>query len=79
MPDDPNAPGFTEVEFSIPSMVCDGCAERIRDTLALVSGVHEVKPNLWRRRVWVRYDRSSLSKEKISSALGAAGFIVTEA
>lgn len=79
MSDDPNAHGFAEVEFLVPSMMCDGCAERIQDALARVSGVSEVKPKLWRKRVWVRYDRARLTKEKICEVLGAASFAATEA
>lgn len=45
---DARAGPLSEVEFSIPSMVCDGCAEKIRETLAAIPGVRAVKPKLWR-------------------------------
>jgi copper chaperone CopZ len=68
-----------EVEFSVPSMMCDGCAEKIRGALIAIHGVQKVKAKLWRKSVQVRYQPSEVHKEQIKDALGAAGFPVTEA
>lgn len=70
--------GITELELSIPSMMCDGCAEKIQNTLEAISGVRNVKAKLWRKRVRVRYDLSKLTKEQIRDALEAAGFATAE-
>lgn len=69
---------ITEVDFSIPSMMCDGCAERIRGALTAIPGVREVKTKLWRKRVHIRYEPSRIGTEQIKHALGAAGFAAVE-
>jgi len=65
---------FPEVEFSVPSMVCDGCADKIRRKLTALPGVEAVKPRLWRKRVWVRFDPSKVEDAQIRAALDAAGY-----
>jgi copper chaperone CopZ len=72
-PDAPADP-LSEVEFSIPSMVCDGCAEKIREALTGIPGVRAVKPKLWRKRVHVRYEPSRVGVTQIKEALDAAGY-----
>lgn len=69
---------FGEVEYSVPSMMCDGCAEKIRIALSAVSGVCNVKTKLWRKRVQVRYDRNTLKEDQIKEALGSAGFVTAD-
>ena len=70
---------FSEVEFSIPSMVCDGCGEKIHQALMAVPGVRSVKANLWRKRIHVRYQPPRIHEAEIKDALCAAGFRVVEA
>lgn len=65
---------LSNAEFSVPSIVCDGCAERVRDALMALPGIREVKPSLWRKRILVRYEPSKVREEQIKDALGAAGF-----
>lgn len=65
---------LSEVEFSIPSMVCDGCAEKIRAALTTIPGVKAIKPKLWRKRVHVRYEPSRVGDTQIKDALDAAGY-----
>jgi len=65
---------FPEVEFSVPSMVCDGSADKIRRKLTALPGVEAVKPRLWRKRVWVRFDPSKVEDAQICAALDAAGY-----
>ena len=69
----------TELEFSVPSMVCDGCAEKIRSTLTALPGVREVRVGLWRKRVRVRYEPARVEAAQIKEAIGSAGFAVGEA
>ena len=70
---------LSEIELSVPSMVCDGCAEKIREALTAIPGVRAVKPKLWRKRVRVRYESSKVTESQIKDALGAAGFSAIEA
>jgi len=65
---------FPEVEFSVQSMVCDGSADKIRRKLTALPGVEAVKPRLWRKRVWVRFDPSKVEDAQICAALDAAGY-----
>lgn len=68
-----------ELEFSVPAMACDGCAEKIRNALAAMPGVREVKLGLWRKRVWIRYEPALLQPAQLTDAIVAAGFTVAEA
>lgn len=73
-----NAAGpLAEIEFSVPTMVCDGCAEKIRSALIALAGVYVVKPRLWRKRVRVRFDESKIDETRIRDALDDAGYTAT--
>jgi len=63
-----------ELDLSVPSMVCDGCAETIHAALIPLPGVREVKVSLWRKRVRVRYAPGRLEEAAIRQAIVAAGF-----
>ena len=78
MAHDANTGPLSEAEFSVPSMVCDGCAQKIRHTLEAVPGVEAAKVKLWRKRVHVRYQPSKIGEAEIKDALSAAGFPVGE-
>ena len=39
---------LTEVTLSAPSMLCDGCAESVRDLLLAVPGVRQARASAWR-------------------------------
>ena len=69
---------FAEIELSIPSMVCDGCAGKIHQTLSAIPGVRAVKPKLQRKRVQVHYEPSKIQVSQIKDALGAAWFSAVE-
>lgn len=68
-----------EVAFSVPSMMCDGCAEKIRGALMEIPGVRGVDAKLWRKRVHVRYEPSRIGAEQIRHAFSTAGFPATAA
>jgi len=78
MAHDANTGPSSKAEFSVPSMVCDGCAQKIRHTLEAVPGVEATKVKLWRKRVHVRYQPSVICEAEIKDALGAAGFPVEQ-
>lgn len=69
-----NDQSVTEVEFAVPSMMCDRCAEKIRGVLATMRGIRKVKVGLWRKRVRIQYEPSSLTNDQIRAALQTAGF-----
>ncbi len=70
---------LAEVEFLVPSMVCEGCAEKITGALATLPGVQEVKPKIPQKHVYVRYEPSRVQEQQLRHALGAAGFGAVEA
>ena len=39
---------LTEVILSVPGMMCDGCAESVRDLLLAVPGVRQARASAWR-------------------------------
>lgn len=68
-----------ELDVSVPSMVCDGCADKIRTALAAMPGAREVKVGLWRKRVRIRYQPAQLQPAHLTEAIVAAGFPVADA
>ena len=50
---------FAEIEFSVPTMVCDACMENIGRMLTAIPDVQTVKPKLWQKRLRVRYEPGS--------------------
>jgi copper chaperone CopZ len=67
-----------ELELAVPGMVCEGCAETIADALKAIPGVREIKPNVARKQVVVRYDAARASPGDLRGALAAAGFKAVE-
>ena len=65
---------LSEIEFSVPSMVCYGCADKIRRKRIALPGVEAVMPRLWQKRVRVRFDPSKVEDAQIRAALDAAGY-----
>jgi len=69
---------LAEVEYLVPSMVCEGCAEKIDDALRPLPGVRDVRPNVARKHVHVRYEPARVREEDLRTALAAAGFSASE-
>lgn len=63
-----------EAIFSIPGMMCDGCAETVREALLTIPGVRQVKPSAWRKRVTVQFDASEVQPDQIRATLAEVGF-----
>ena len=70
---------LAEVEFSVPNMVCEGCAEKISAALRAVPGVRDVRPKVPQRHVVVRYEPGRVLAPQLRAAVGAAGFTAVEA
>jgi copper chaperone CopZ len=69
---------LAELELLVPSMVCEGCAEKIGDALRPLPGVREVRPDLARKRVSVRYEPARVQESELRDALASAGFGAAE-
>lgn len=65
---------LTEVTLSVPGMLCDGCAETVRDLLMVVPGVRQARFSAWRKHVTVRFEPSRVGPAEIRSALANGGF-----
>lgn len=70
---------LAEVEFLIPNMVCEGCAEKISTSLNSLPGVREVKPKLPQKHVYVRYEPDKVQKHNLKDTVEKAGFTALEA
>lgn len=67
-----------ESTFSVPGMMCDGCAEKVRDAVMAVPGVRQAKPSAWHKSVTVYFEASRIERQQIKSALEKAGFETDE-
>ncbi len=71
--------GLAEVEYLVPSMVCEGCAEKIDEALRPLPGVREVKSKVAEKHVHVRYEPARVQEQDLRKALAAVGFSTMEA
>lgn len=62
------------VTFEIPKMYADHHVLAVRETLARVSGVHEVHASAALKRVFVSYDPAATTAAAVEEALGQAGY-----
>jgi P-type Cu+ transporter len=70
---------LAEIEFMVPRMVCEGCAETISAALQSVPGVREVKPLVAQKHVLIRYEPQRVKGPQLKGALEKAGFAAVEA
>ena len=70
---------LAEVEFLIPKMVCEGCAQTISERLRPISGVREVKSKVAQKHVVVRYEPARVKEPQLKKALDDAGYTALEA
>jgi len=68
-----------DVELRISNMVCEGCAEKIDGALRSIVGVREVRANVPRRRIRVRYEPTKVRPEQLKNAVNQAGFQTVDA
>jgi Cu+-exporting ATPase len=73
------AEAVSEVAYRIPNMVCEGCAETITATLKQMPGVQEVKPKVFQKQVYVRYEPAKVNQKELQDAIDKAGFTAVEA
>jgi P-type Cu+ transporter len=65
---------LAELEFSVPNMVCEGCAEKITSVLEPMNGIREVRPKLSLKQVYIRYEPALLTEQAVQQALTQEGF-----
>ena len=70
---------LAEMEFLVPNMVCEGCAEKMSTALTSLPGVREVKPKLSQKHVYVRYEPAEVQKHNLKDTVEKAGFTALEA
>ena len=64
---------ITETKLSVPSIVCGGCANGIKNALGKVSGIEKVKVDVATKIVTVEHNEN-VSREKLADVLDDAGF-----
>src|SRR5260370_40982448 len=72
--EEPEIAPLVEIEYLVPSMVCDGCAEKIAEALRPLPGVREARPKVAQKQVHVRYEPSRVHEEPLRQVLSPAGF-----
>ena len=63
----------TETKFSVPGIVCSGCASGIKKALDKVSGIENVEVDVAAKIVTVEHTEE-VSREKLADVLDDAGF-----
>lgn len=63
----------TETKLSVPSIVCGGCANGIKNALGKVSGIEKVEVDVATKIVTVEH-KEEVSREKLANILDDAGF-----
>ena len=69
---------LAEVEFAVPNMVCEGCAEKVSSALRAVPGVRDVKPKVSQKHVYVRYEPQKVKEPQLKEAMACSGFVAVE-
>lgn len=63
-----------KLQLSVPGMSCEKCVNKISATLSAVDGVADVKSDLAKKRVAIRFDAAKVSERQLEDALGKVGF-----
>lgn len=66
-------------EFLLPTMVCEGCAERIAGTLTSLPGVRDVTSKVTEKCIRVTYEPEQVREQQLKDALTKIGFEVLDA
>ncbi|MDP1799998.1 MAG: heavy metal translocating P-type ATPase [Bacteroidota bacterium] len=69
---------LAETELLVSNMVCEGCAERITSILDKVPGIHEIKPKVRQKHVYLKYEPSKIELIKIKEILNEEGYKAVE-
>ncbi len=64
------------VALKVPTIKCEGCVEKIRETLTRRGGVTRVHGDPERREITVTFDPAQVDDADIRAAVADAGFLV---
>jgi copper chaperone CopZ len=70
--------GGADVEFLIPNMVCEGCAEKLDGALHSLKGVRQTWSDVRHKRIRVRYEPAKIQPQQLKDAVAAAGFTAVD-
>lgn len=68
---------LSEIEYSIPNMMCEGCAETIYNTLNVIPGVQQVKAKVPQKQLRITYS-DEVNQQQLKDELKKAGFTAIE-
>jgi copper chaperone CopZ len=69
---------LVKVEWTIPGIKCQGCADKLKESLEGVKGILLEGLNLEEKRVNLSYNAARISEEQVRETLSQAGFAVAE-
>jgi len=69
---------LAELEFLVPNLVCEGCAQKISAALKSMPGVREVKTKVPQKHIYVEYEPAKVEEEALQKAVERAGFTAVE-
>lgn len=67
-----------EAKFKVPSMVCEGCAEKLTIILSAITGVKEVKSYAFQKKIQVIYNPELIMPEGLRKVLEEEGYQAVE-
>ncbi|MBW7840987.1 MAG: heavy metal translocating P-type ATPase, partial [Chitinophagaceae bacterium] len=65
---------FTQCEFKIPNMVCEGCVRKITDEIKKLPGIMSINPRVIRKQIIVNYNGDKITQTEIKAAITNAGY-----
>jgi copper chaperone CopZ len=67
---------LTEMEWSVPSLESEGCAEELQMVLEEITAVRGVRVNRQQKTVMVGFDADYIGTQQLKEAMNRAGFPV---
>ena len=67
----------SEVTFTV-SLHCGGCQKKVENSLPHEQGVKDMKVDLTKKEVWIKFDSQKTDKEKLQKAIEKLGFTAKE-
>ncbi len=72
----PATEGLEKLDFTVPSIHCEGCVQVIRDALSRVPGVAGVEGNPRQKQLSVSVYKESLSREQVADEISKLGHVL---
>jgi len=64
------------VELTIPGIKCQGCADKLKESLDAIKGIHLDGINVEEKKVTLNYNSARFNEEQVRATLSQAGFAV---